>query len=100
MGFEGVRGGLHQITHACWPASLSWATLAVRGDRCGACHLLPGGGGGGLVWARAEFGGQFLGGGLAAQLLEEPALYYGDLGDARGRVDRDSGGPCLAGHGP
>lgn len=30
-----------------------------------------------LIWARAEFGGQFLGGGLAAKLPEESALYHG-----------------------
>jgi hypothetical protein len=46
-------------------------------------------GAGSLVWARAEFGGQFLGGGLAAQLTGEPALYHGDLADGLGHVNRD-----------
>jgi hypothetical protein len=31
-------GGLHQITHACWPASLPWATFSVCGDHSGATH--------------------------------------------------------------
>jgi hypothetical protein len=59
---------------------------------------LPCAGARGLIGARAEFGGQFLRGGLAAQLSGESALNRGDLADGVGHVNRDSGGPGLAGH--
>jgi hypothetical protein len=41
-----------------------------------------------LLWARPEFGGQFLRGGLTAKLPDEPTLSHGDLADGLGHTVR------------
>ena len=69
---------------------------SVQGDRLAAVllHLDD------LLRSHVQLGRQFLGGGLAAQLLEHLPLHPGQLADGLGRMRREADGAGLVGHRP